>query len=330
MKDKVSIIVALYNSEKFIVKLVDSIINQTYKNIEIILVDDGSPDNCGKICDDYAKKDSRIKVIHKKNGGVSSARNAGIDIMTGDYMTIVDGDDWLSSDFVEYMMKLIKVNNSDMAFSYNLFTSRNQIQVKKDHIKEISSTDAILDIIYPKMIIGPWNKIYSTKIIKQYNIKFDVQWFGEGIYFSTNFAKHSKSITVGERKVYNYRLNNENSGTTNYKIEYGYNALNNILSTKKMLNSNNKKINNAIDWHIWKNYNFLLLQIIGSNKKKLYIDDYKKCLNYIRKNMLKVFMNSELPIKEKFKIIIRGLFPVLYNKCIIFYKKYSIKRDKMN
>ena len=92
MKEKISIIVPIYKVEKYINKCIDSILNQTYKNIEVILVDDGSPDNCGKICDKYLLKDDRIKVIHKENGGLSSARNAGLDIATGDYIGFVDSE----------------------------------------------------------------------------------------------------------------------------------------------------------------------------------------------------------------------------------------------
>ena len=95
---KVSIVVPIYNVEKYLEQCVDSIINQTLKEIEIILVDDGSPDNCPQMCDEYAKKDSRIKVVHKKNGGLSSARNAGIEVATGDYIGFVDSDDYIVND----------------------------------------------------------------------------------------------------------------------------------------------------------------------------------------------------------------------------------------
>lgn len=93
MHKKISIIIPIYNVEKYLKRCIDSIVNQTYKNTEIILVNDGSPDNCGEICDEYAKIDSRIKVIHKENGGLSSARNAGIDISSGEYIMFVDSDD---------------------------------------------------------------------------------------------------------------------------------------------------------------------------------------------------------------------------------------------
>lgn len=105
MKKIVSIIVPVYNVEKFIFKTVNSILNQDYKNIEIILVDDGSPDNSARIIDELAKKDNRIVCVHKENGGVSSARNAGLKIATGEYVTFIDGDDWVEPNYVSYLIK---------------------------------------------------------------------------------------------------------------------------------------------------------------------------------------------------------------------------------
>ena len=103
--DLISIIVPVYNVEKYLVKCLESIINQTYKYLEIILIDDGSTDGSGRICDEYAKKDNRIKVSHKGNGGLSSARNVGLDMSAGQYIAFVDSDDWLELDMYEYLMK---------------------------------------------------------------------------------------------------------------------------------------------------------------------------------------------------------------------------------
>lgn len=102
---KISIIVPIYKVEQFIDKCIDSIVNQSYNNLEIILIDDGSPDRCPEICDEWAKKDSRIKVIHKENGGAASARNAGLEIATGDYIGFVDSDDWIDKDMYEFLIK---------------------------------------------------------------------------------------------------------------------------------------------------------------------------------------------------------------------------------
>ena len=116
MKPLISVIVPVYKSEKYLDKCVESIVNQTYKNLEIILVDDGSPDNCPQICDEWAKRDSRIKAIHKENGGVSSARNAGLDNSSGEYIGFVDGDDFIENDFYEFLYDNLAENSADISF----------------------------------------------------------------------------------------------------------------------------------------------------------------------------------------------------------------------
>ena len=107
MNPMISVIVPIYNVEKYLARCVDSIVNQTYKNLEIILVDDGSPDRCPQMCDDYADKDSRNKVIHKKNGGLSDARNAGMAVATGEYISFIDSDDWIETSMFELLLNNI-------------------------------------------------------------------------------------------------------------------------------------------------------------------------------------------------------------------------------
>ena len=116
MNSLISVIVPIYKVEKYLRKCVESILSQTHTNLEIILVDDGSPDNCGAICDEYAKQDARIKVIHKPNGGLSDARNAGLDIMTGEYVAFVDSDDWIGPRMYETLLQMLKQFQADMAF----------------------------------------------------------------------------------------------------------------------------------------------------------------------------------------------------------------------
>ena len=111
---KISVIVPVYKVESYLEQCISSIIKQTYKNLEIILVNDGSPDNCGKLCDIYAKKDSRIKVIHKKNGGLSDARNVALDIATGDYIGFVDSDDWININMYEVLINEAKNEDADI------------------------------------------------------------------------------------------------------------------------------------------------------------------------------------------------------------------------
>jgi glycosyltransferase involved in cell wall biosynthesis len=110
----ISVIVPIYKTEKYIRRCVDSILMQTYKNLEIILVDDGSPDKCPEICDEYAKKDNRVKVIHKQNGGLASARTAGLDMATGCYIGTVDSDDWIENQTYETAMAIMQKHNPDL------------------------------------------------------------------------------------------------------------------------------------------------------------------------------------------------------------------------
>lgn len=326
---KVSLIVAIYNSEPFLTKLINSMVNQTYRNIEIILVDDGSPDDSGKICDDYASKDERIKVIHKQNGGTCEARNYGLKEATGDYVMIIDGDDWLELDCVAYMMGLIEKTQSEMAFSDHVFTTRDRQQVDVDSVETWSAEKATAMIIYPYMPLGPWNKIYRKKLLDDHHISFSVPWFGEGLYFASMAASHSNHVGVGHRKVYNYRLNNIGSGLSSYKVQNGLNALENIYSLQKDLRIQSDYVDKAVKWHIWKNHTFLLMQIIGADEIKKYKDEYKKCIRYIKSNAMKVMIQSEISGKEKMKIALCGVAPVIYTKIVIYKRANALIKDRV-
>ena len=175
---KLSVIVPVYKVEAYIIKCVESIINQTYKNLEIILVDDGSPDNCGKICDEYADLDSRIKVIHKKNGGLSDARNHGIKIATGDYITFVDSDDYIESDMYQVLMELSQQNDADISACNMAYVYEKDSKVKRDdshqlrQLTPIEAYDIMIDY-YGKLRMGVWNKIYRREL-------FNDIWFPKG------------------------------------------------------------------------------------------------------------------------------------------------------
>ena len=129
-EELISVILPIYNVEKYLEKCLKSVINQTYKNLEIILVDDGSKDNSPQICDEYAVKDKRIVVIHKSNGGLSDARNAGIEIAKGKYIALIDSDDYVEKDYVQFLYQLIKENNAEMSICSHtvLYTNRTRIE----------------------------------------------------------------------------------------------------------------------------------------------------------------------------------------------------------
>lgn len=171
-KDKIliSIIVPVYKVEKYIKRCIASLTTQTYQNTEIILVDDGSPDNCGTICEEYAQTDSRIVVIHKKNGGLSSARNAGLDICKGDYIMFVDSDDWVEPNFCEAALKSAISNQVDcVAFGYYEYQNKEKIPFHTHRPRIIGAEEAILHLIRIDEVIFnlAWNKIYHRKLFEK-------------------------------------------------------------------------------------------------------------------------------------------------------------------
>ena len=169
MNPLISVIVPIYNVEKYLARCVDSIVNQTYKNLEIILIDDGSPDLCPQMCDDYAEKDSRIKVVHKKNGGLSDARNAGMAVATGEYISFIDSDDYVSDDFFECLLDVMNKENSDIAeCSVVKFYEDNRFDEFSDDlsVKTYDTQDAMSALIAENPFHQHvWNKLYKTKLV---------------------------------------------------------------------------------------------------------------------------------------------------------------------
>ena len=171
--EKISIIVPVYKAEKYIENCIASIVNQTYKNLEIILVDDGSPDNCPEICDEWVKKDDRIVVIHKEKGGVSSARNAGLDVATGDYVGFVDSDDYIYEEMYERLLKSCIENNSDMSVCGVDHNGHKKCFDKSD----VYSSEQAIGLMFDRSVSAfegyTCNKLYKADVINKNGIRFD-------------------------------------------------------------------------------------------------------------------------------------------------------------
>lgn len=198
----VSIIVPVYKAEKYVHQCVDSLLAQTYTNIEVILVDDGSPDNCGKICDEYAAKDSRVKVIHQKNGGVSAARNIAIAHSLGEWITFVDADDKVTDDYIEKLMS----KDGDWIIGGYRDTNHHICQLNED--KYVGNNRVFQffqehqNYLYTNTI---WGKLYNSYIINEYNIKFNsCLRFSEDLIFNLDYLRHSNTISLSCTTNYIY------------------------------------------------------------------------------------------------------------------------------
>ena len=230
----ISIIVPIYKIDRFIGVCIESILNQTYRNLEIILVDDGSPDRCPEICDLYARKDSRIKVIHKQNGGLVSARKAGILAAQGEYIGYVDGDDWISPGFYESLYTSIEDCNADVAiagFSRDLFDKRDTIL---NSIPSGVYVGLSIESLKKQMIsVGPffthgittylWNKLFRREVIVQHQLACDESiTIGEDAAVTYPTLMDCTKIVITDNCDYHYRQREDSmlKQSSNYQEEY--------------------------------------------------------------------------------------------------------------
>lgn len=219
-----TVIIPIYKVEKYLRKCLDSVINQTYTDLEIILIDDGSPDNCGKICDEYAQKDSRIIVIHKRNEGLCAARNEGIRKATGKWLTFVDSDDWCEKDYYENLFRELNSREVDvfMAGGHYLEYEERQVLKYNSYNPFFYEDRKDLDFLMAKVLAPqcgtrgnvyaasaglPWDKLYRNEFIKTNNLFFDTDskaW--EDLLFNFYAFDKAKKVAGGECFGYHYRM----------------------------------------------------------------------------------------------------------------------------
>ena len=209
----ISIIVPIYNVSQYLSQCIDSVLSQTYKNLEIILVNDGSTDDCPKICDEYQKKDSRILVIHKNNGGLSDARNAGMKVANGEWIFFVDSDDWLENDAIMKLYRFAVDNRSDvvqgnMYYAYDDYLLYRQASGKERKRTILNCSDAMRELIINDRVKNfAWGKLYKTDLLKDL-------YFPVGKYFEDSFWQHLVMDRVErygfvDEPLYYYRQRND-------------------------------------------------------------------------------------------------------------------------
>ena len=207
MKPLISVILPIYNVETFLPRCVESVMRQTYKNLEIILVDDGSTDGCPQLCDAYAKQDERIRVLHKANGGLSDARNQGALIATGKYITFVDSDDYVKDTYVEYLYRLIEKYQTRMSLCTHTVVFENGKTIRYDEGgDEVLSTENCLErMLYDDVInTSAWAKLYETEMVRQF--PYPVGKLFEDIATTYKFFMACGSIACGYESQYFYML----------------------------------------------------------------------------------------------------------------------------
>ena len=295
--DLISVIVPVYNVEKYLDRCVESIVNQTYKKLEIILIDDGSPDNCPKMCDDWAKKDSRIKVIHKENGGVSSARNCGLDEAKGEYISFVDSDDVIHSQFYEIMAK--NIGDADIAYcEYKTFNDEISFDEVDSNNFEIETNKGNNVFLNPIFLFVIWNKIIKKDMLN--NLRFDTELKnGEDSLFGFELLSNCNKVVYIKTPLYGYFIRSTGA-TGSIDLEglaqsvYALKKIYNIVQEKECDGS----IKNQVEYiMIYYNIN-LLYASKGVNQ-----EEYLQCKKYLRSKIFKLFFIDFLSFKEKVVLI---------------------------
>ena len=291
----VSVIIPVYNVEKFLNRCVDSILSQTYKNIEIILVDDGAQDSSPQICDEYAHKDIRVKVIHKNNGGLASARNAGLKVAKGDYILFVDSDDWIKDITVEELLNIAVKNQVDfvrfipVSAGYPDRPDGTPINFGTEDFMEdgVYNKEKMIRDIYPRLFVTPqltmgpivaaWRSLYNRKFLVDNNLYFDeeVKYSEDAIFSAKVVYNSNKFYYIKGGYYYNY-FYNTSSITKSFKKDR-WNVCKILSSTFKKEFGNKSDYDFSKQLHLEDIYN--VLNALGQNT---YIESFKNRYKYVK------------------------------------------------
>lgn len=323
---KVSVIIPVYNVEKFLKQCIESVQAQSHDKLEIILVDDGSTDNSGRICDSYAEKDFRIKVLHRCNGGVSAARNSGMDIATGEYLCFVDGDDYVMPDYVEYLLNLSIIHRTRIAVSTEVYTSFDLKQCKDTTETIYTGERATEAMLCYELQIGVYNKLFERSFLAEKNVRFiEGLPIGEGFNFNTAVFQQVDRVAVGHRKTYFYRKDNSDSVTTKFnakKWEAGLYALQRI---KQDFIIHNKRIELAWNFAWWRTNTDVYDLLVLADAVKKYPEMYYGCREVMRRYR---FACLKVPVsgKNRMRAMVMAVCPAIVPMAMKLRKlKYHVR-----
>lgn len=301
MQDLISIIIPIYKVEEYLDECISSVVNQTYNNLEIILVDDGSPDNCPMMCDEWARKDSRIKVIHKENGGLSDARNAGLDMATGDFIAFVDSDDWISPDMYEKMLQTILQENADIC-SCGIVSSYPEREICMNVKAVVGNSEQILEMIYDDTAfpVAAWNKLYRRSCWERF--RFPVGKICEDTFTTYLLVDRASKIVQISDALYYYRIRENSIMTASF--------------TRKRMDEEeawrcNYEFMKEHYPHIYKDaYDFYLQKVniliheIPQEQREKFSVEFQYLHSVLKENLIYILLFSKLSLKKRVKLIL--------------------------
>lgn len=289
MQPLISVIVPIYKVENYLSRCIESIVNQTYKNLEIILVDDGSPDGCHIMCDNYAKKDNRIKVVHKQNGGLSDARNAGMAVASGDYVSFIDSDDYISLDFLKILYDTMRSTNSDIVDCEVVkFYEDGHFEEYEDDAGFISyGTQEALSALIAENTFRQhvWNKLYKADLVL--DIPYEVGKLNEDEFWTYQIFGRAKKITKINKIMYYYFQREDSIMGNSYNIRR-LDALEGKMNRQEYIEKNFPELSTQAKIDLFGScmfaYQCVLKYMRGKEKKKAKIIIYKYKNKYMLSN----------------------------------------------
>lgn len=313
MKDLVSVVVPIYNVEKYLRKCIETIVNQTYNNIEIILVNDGSTDNCLQICNDFKQKDKRIKVINKENGGLSDARNTGLKNAHGKYICFIDSDDYVHENYVEELYGTIIENNAQIAVcNFEKVDEKNKFISKRNIADQIISGKKVIERFNDKdfkpAAIVAWNKMYDINLFK--NIIYPVGKIHEDEFTTYKLFYISKKVAITSKALYYYRV--VPTSIINRKFNIKRLDLLDALDERVEFFRENKEKKLCeqalIEYQKWMLAHWQNCKIYLNDSKKIRKDLFKKYRNHYGE----IILSKECLVADKIKFTIAYIHPTFY------------------
>lgn len=318
MEDLITVIVAVYKTEPYLRRCLDSIASQTYKNMEVLIIDDSSPDGAPGICDEYAGKYDFMQAFHKENGGVSSVRNMGIDMAKGKYICFIDSDDFLDKDYLKYLHAAIVKYDADVSVCGHYKEKSPEEFVKMaDKKSEVLDNDEAMSRMFYNNNFGayPWNKLFKKEIVDKYNIRYDLSLrMSQDLVWVTTYMKYCEKTAYIAKPLYYYAFN-EQSVCRKIKSSGNFDRKNLVTlkaheMTKELIKDCSKRINDAFRGRYVCTYMRLFVNMFYSNTydKEL----VKEVKVNIRKNLFAFLTRPAYGLFDRASAILIAISPRLF------------------
>lgn len=320
MGEKISVIVPVYNVEAYLEKCVESILKQTYTNLEILLVNDGSTDNSGELCDQLAQRDQRIRVIHKENGGLSDARNRGIEEASSDLIGFIDSDDYIDEDMYETLYRQMLESNADLSMCghYDVYHQIPEKQVAVIQTWELTPQEAIKMVMEAKILsVTAVNKLYKKELFEQ--LRFEIGKIAEDAFIMIALIHHCHKVVATNEKKY-YYVHRENSITTQkFSLKF-LNVIEAYEQNANIIRENYPELADVATMRLnWAYFYVLDRLLVDADFKDKVLED--RLIAYLKKNTKNILLDSRFTRARKVSFLALCLSRKLYTKILLAQTK---------